>query len=183
VNWKAVTTTMLMGLAVASGPAFAATHLEQPNTGTHVTLVAKPSGPNVCGTLSFQNRAFFRVFPNATTSSTPFVVPQGRYLVVTDVEWAGYGGVLGTNPLSVGNTLILKIFLALGSSSAQVFRSRGITLDATTAAGRPGTSEQLTAGFVVGPNVTICPAANQEAPTFGATVYIDEIILRGYLSQ
>jgi len=182
VNWKTVTTTMLMGLAVASGPAFAATHLEQPNTGTHVTLVAKPSGPNVCGTLSFQNRAFFRVFPNATTSSTPFVVPQGRTLVVTDVEWAAFGGVLGTNALAVGNTLVLKIFLVLGSSSAQVFRSRGLTLDANSATGRPGSSEQLTAGFVVGPNVSICPAVNQEAPTFGATAYLDDIVLRGYLS-
>ena len=110
------------------------------------------------------------------------MVPKKRTLVITDVEWAAYGGPLGTNPLAQGDTLRLQIALATSTSAARVFTSRGITLDADTASGRPGTSEQLTAGFVVGPGVFICPSANQEAPSSGASAYIDYIILRGYLS-
>ena len=182
MNGKALTTAVFTLWAIALSPAVAVTHLGQTTVGPHVTLVDGSSGPNTCGTLSFQNRSFFRVFPNATKSATPFVIPKGHHLVITDVEWSAYGGPLGTNPLAAGNTLRLKIFLAAGSSGAQVFSSRGITLDSNTAAGRPGTSEQLTAGFVVGPGVSICPAVYQESPSSGASVYIDGIILRGYLS-
>jgi hypothetical protein len=73
--------------------------------------------------------------------------------------------------------------LATSTSAARVFTSRGITLDSDTATGRLGTSEQLTAGFVVGPGVFICPSVNQEAPSSGAAAYIDYIMLRGYLSS
>jgi hypothetical protein len=182
MNGRTLTLAVFTALAVALSPAAAVTHLVQPVAANHVTLVDGPSGPNPCGTLSFQNRSFFRVLPNATMSTLPFVVPQGRNLVVTDVEWSAYGGPLGTVPLAVGTTLRLKIFLVAGASSGQVFSSRGITLDANSAAGRPGSSEQLTAGFVVGPGVSICPYVYQETPSFGASVYIDGIILRGYLT-
>jgi hypothetical protein len=182
MNGKALTLAVFTALAVALSPAAAVTHLVQPVAATHVTLVDGPSGPNPCGTLSFLDRSFFRVFPNATTSALPFVVPPGRNLVVTDVEWSAYGGPLGTSPLVAGRTLRLKIFLVAGASSGQVFSSRGITLDSNSAAGRPGSSEQLTAGFVVGPGVSICPVVNQEDPSFGAAVFIDGIVLRGYLT-
>jgi hypothetical protein len=167
-----------------SSTAKATTHLIQPGSVRHITLTGGASGPNVCGSLSFLNRSFFQSFPNGTQDSTPFVVPANRKLIVTDVEWSAYGGPLGTNPLSPGRTLRLMIALTqTGSAAAQVFVSRGITLDNYSATGRPGSSEQLTAGFVVEPGVSICPVAIQEEPTFGASVFIDRIILRGYLTS
>ena len=181
-NKVAVLFSILLMSGFMLSSAKAATHLMQPTTASHVMLVGGASGPNLCGSLSFQNRSFFQSFPNGTQSTTPFVVPMGKKLVVTDVEWSAYGGPLGTNLLSPGNTLRLTIALTqTGSSAAQVFVSRGITLDTYTAGGRPGSSEQLTAGFVVSPGVSICPSAYQESPNSGASVYIDRIILRGYI--
>jgi hypothetical protein len=143
-------------------------------------LVAKPYTTNVCNNLSFQNRAFFRANPNGSVSSAPFRLATGQYLVVTDVEWSAYGGPLGTVNLLQGKSLRLAIALTQGQTSTNVFFSRSITLDADTATGRPGSSEQLTAGFVVGSGATICPSVVQTTPSYGATSYIDEIVLRGY---
>jgi hypothetical protein len=159
------------------------THLNQPVITDHVMLVdhAVHGGSSICNTLSFQDRAFFQAFPDGTVGEKPFEIPEGYSLVVTDVEWAAYGGPLGTNPLASGNTLRMWITLEVPGSSAQVFMSRGVTLDTFSAAGRPGTSEQLTAGFVVNPKVTICPRASQLSPSSAASSYIDTIILRGYV--
>jgi hypothetical protein len=182
---KALAVTGLV-LAVALSPAYAApppTHLNQPAITDHVMLVdqAIAGGSKICGTLSFRDRAFFQAFPDGTISPTPFEVPEGSSLVITDVEWAAYGGPLGTSPLAAGNTLRLQIALAVPTSSVQVFSSRGVTLDTFSATGRPGTSEQLTAGFVVNQRVTICPTVSQVTPSFVATSYIDYIYLRGYV--
>jgi hypothetical protein len=183
---KALAVTGWMVLAVALSPAHAApplTHLNQPAISDHVMLIdqAIPGGSKICGTLSFQDRAFFQAFPDGTLATRPFEVPENSNLVITDVEWSAYGGPLGTNPLAAGNTLRLRIFLAVPMSSVQVFSSRGITLDTFSATGRPGSSEQLTAGFVVDPRVTICPTVSQLMPSSTASVYIDSIILRGYV--
>jgi len=114
-------------------------------------------------------------------ATSPFEVPEGHSLVITDVEWAAYGGPLGTLPLAAGNTLRMWITLEVPGSAVQVFSSRGVTLDTFSATGRPGTSEQLTTGFVVDPRVTICPRASQLSPSSAASEYIDYIILRGYI--
>jgi hypothetical protein len=184
---KTLAAAIVTAFLLALSPAHAATltHLMQPTTGAHIVLVDRPlpGGSKVCNTLSFQDRAFFRLFPDGTLSPEPFEVPRELNLVITDVEWAAYGGPLGTSSLSPGNTLRLEIALSALTGNPRVFLSRGITLDADTATGRPGTSEQLTAGFVVGPGAPICPMATQASPSFLAVAYIERIILRGYLIQ
>ena len=183
---KALVGTVWLALTAALSPTYAApplTHLNQPAISDHVMLVdqAIPEGSKICGTLSFRDRAFFQAFPYGTVSTKPFEVPENSSLVITDVEWAAYGGPLGTNPLAAGNTLRLQIALTVPASSVKVFSSRGVTLDTFSATGRPGTSEQLTAGFIVDPRVTICPMVNQVMPSSAATAYIDYIYLRGYV--
>lgn len=181
----AATLSLSASLGVMA-PAAAVTHLEQPAASAHVVLVAGASGPNVCGSASFVNRSFFQSLSNGTQAAVPFKIPKGMRLVVTDVEWSAYGGPGGTNPLTPGTGRTLRLTIALtatGVNAAQVFVSRGITLDPLTAVGRPGGSEQLTTGFVVDRGISICPAAIQEAPSFGAAVHIDRIILRGYITR
>lgn len=182
---KTLAAAIVTAFLLALSPTHAATitHLMQPTTKAHVVLVDRPlaGGSRVCDTLSFQDRAFYQLFPDGTLSAEPFEVPREMNLVVTDVEWAAYGGPLGTVNLMAGNTLRLEIALSALTGNPRVFLSRGVTLDANSATGRPGTSEQLTAGFVVGPGAPICPMATQASPSFLATAYIERIILRGYL--
>jgi hypothetical protein len=179
---KTVAAAVSMVLAVTLSPAYAAgTHLMQPTTASHVVLVDGyfDGGSKICFSASFKDRAFFRVFPDGTLSPEPFVVPKEQSLVVTDVEWAGNG--LGGGPMLSGYTLRLAITLKTSASSARVFTSRGITLNTDSVTGRPGSSEQLTAGFVVGPGVAICPFVHQLQPASIVTGYADFITLRGYL--
>jgi hypothetical protein len=182
---KALGVTGWIALTVALSPASAVplTHLNQPAITAHVMLVdhAIHGGSKICDTLSFQDRAFFQAFPDGTLATAPFEVPSDSSLVITDVEWAAYGGVLGTNPLAAGNTLRLRIALANPTSSVVVFTSRGLTLDTFSATGRPGSSEQTTTGFVVNPRTAICPMVEQSMPGSTASEYIDYIILRGYV--
>ena len=183
---KALAVAGWMTLTLALSPVHAApppTHLNQPAITNHVMLVdqAISGGSKACWTLSFQDRAFFQAFPDGTVASKPYEVPEGYSLVVTDVEWAAYGGPLGTVPLSAGNTLRLSIALGAAGTVHPVFASRGINLDTVSAQGRPGSSEQLTAGFVIDPRAIICPFASQLSPSFAASEYIDFIILRGYV--
>jgi hypothetical protein len=159
------------------------THLGQ-DVDDHVTLIAREHkrAPN-CNTASFKNRAFFRVSPEGEVESTPFKVPKGRVLVVTDVEWTAYGGPNGTNDLVANRTLTLTIHVGNNSQIADnpaVFAS-SLTIDSAAMGGRPGKSEYMTAGFVVGANTRICPHVSQLEPSFIATVHIDRAILRGYL--
>jgi hypothetical protein len=148
----------------------------------HVVLVngVVPAGTGVCLTGSFDDRAFFRAFPDGTVSQAPFRVPRGKFLVITDVEWsvnADFG------PPVPGRTLVLDIVLGTGLFPAitTVFQSRVVTLDADTAAGRPGASDHLSTGFVVGPGVPICPLAAQRDASLERSLPLDRIILRGYL--
>jgi hypothetical protein len=150
----------------------------------HVTLVDREHpGETKCDTNSFENRAFFRVSPEGKVEAKPFSVPKGRLLVVTDVEWAAYGGPNDTVALKPDTTLRLEIHVGNAKQiidNPTVFIS-SITLDQAAAAGRPGRSEYCTAGFVVAAGRRICPNAYTADPNSGATAFIDMIILRGYL--
>jgi hypothetical protein len=159
------------------------THLGQ-DVDQHVTLIAHPhEGDSSCDTLSFKDKALFRVSPDGKVEGKPFTVAKGRLLVVTDVEWSAYGGPNGTNKLEPNRTITLTIHVGNAAQiqdNPAVFMS-SLTLDQAAAAGRPGKSEYPTAGFLVGAGRRICPNVSQLEPQFAATVFIDRLILRGYL--
>ena len=105
-------------------------------------------------------------------------MPRGQVLVVTDVEWNVREG---PTPLVQGTTLFLQIYLSPSvTSGLHVFQSRGVTIGSQETTGRPGTSEQLTAGFLVSSAATICPNAIQGG-SGAVTLTLDNLILRGYL--
>lgn len=172
---KAVSIWIMLMLGISALEAAPKSHLGQ-NIANHIMLISDSVEPGdaPCESLPFENRAFFQVFPNGTRSESPFQLASGR-LVVTDVEWSVSGTVLG-DPLSPAQTLRLTI--RLGSNV--VFQS-ALTLDADSAAGRPGKSEYATTGFVVGPGVAICPSADQLDQSGFIGVRIERIVLRGYV--
>ena len=155
---------------------FSAAHLGQ-KIEEHVMLVSVPGPPNnFCGTNSFRDREFHQVFPDGTRDPSPFSVPAGRLLVITDVEWNAFGGPNGTNVLAANSTLVFQ--LAVGNN---VVMSSYVPLDANSANGRPGTSEHMTTGIVAAPGARICPFVTQTQPASGAAAFLDQVYLRGYL--
>jgi hypothetical protein len=166
--------------AASNAAAGKKSHLGQdiPN---HVMLVSGFVDPAEapCEGGSFENRAFFQVFPDGTKSESPFQLASGR-LVITDVEWSVSGTVLG-DPLPVGKSLRLQIFLGAGFEGG-VFSSE-LTVDENSATGRPGKSEYATAGFVVGPGVTICPSAVATDIAGSILARIERVVLRGYVME
>jgi hypothetical protein len=161
------------------------THLGQP-AGRHVTLWFVEGAPagSVCpgGSGRASGEQLFRVFPNGDMADEPFAVPFFNVLVVTDVEWR----VRYTAGLRTGPSLHLNIGLATSPSRSQtVFLSRPVAINGDTH-NWVGSSEQLTAGFLVGPGAQICARAQILGGTFGAgdtdPISISDLVLRGYLA-
>ena len=134
-------------------------------------------GESVC--THFKDKAFFRIFPDGTSRRPPFRVPDGHFLVVTDVEWRAkkYSDDF-TKERS------LALYIQLNSSGFIVFISSPVVIDDSNKAALIGTSEQLTSGFLVGPDVTICPMIlNSDRHPGNMPVEVDRLILRGYITR
>ena len=133
---------------------------------------------DVCTSGSFKGKGLFRVSPDGTLASTPFTVPAGRRLVITDVDWTVSGTTLGLS-LAPGATVRTRIQIGNGSTLTTVFLSRTVQVDSagTYVAG----TEQLTTGFVVAPNTSICPASVEFSSGALIAANLIEFVLRGYL--
>ena len=166
-----------MALLLSGGPAHAQTHLGQ-SVDAHVVLKNDRSPGTTCDSFSFKDQALFRVFPDGTQSAAPFVVPRGQVLVVTDVEWNVRESQTTLVP---GTTLFLQIYLSTNIPDAHVFQSRGVSITNEQKNARPGTSEQLTAGFLVASGTPICPNAIHGGTSIAVTLTLDHLILRGDL--
>lgn len=65
----------------------AATHMGAESPKLHVTLIyGYTKIPNFCAPW-LQGQSFFRVTSSRTMSTSPFVVPKGWNLIVTDIAW------------------------------------------------------------------------------------------------
>jgi hypothetical protein len=177
-------TSLLFSAFLLPATAHAATHIGTVSSSDLVTLVSGYSGTNPCGGLSFSNRAFFRVWPNGTQGTSPFVIPVDKRLVITDVKWSAYGGPGGTAPLDQGASLVFAIYLKNSVNQNLVYSSAPIALNADNIIGKPGAIDHLTAGIVVGSGAAaICPSAGQSTQNWGAVLYVDQVVLHGYLTQ
>jgi hypothetical protein len=173
---------VVAAVALAGEPAAAqVSHLGQ-NISDHVILRdGSLSGryvDDVCTSGSFKGKGLFRVSPDGTLASVPFTVPAGRRLVVTDVDWTVSGTTLGLS-LAPGATVRTRIQIGNGSTLTAVFFSRTVQVDSagTYVAG----SEQLTTGFVVAPNASICPSSVEFSSGALIAANLIEFVLRGYL--
>lgn len=177
----------LAGLAVAAvvltgEPAAAqVSHVGQ-STNDHVVLrdgtLSGRTASDVCPSGSFKGKGLFRVHPDGTVAASPFSVPPGRHLVITDVEWTVNGTTLGLS-LAAGANVRMRLQLANGASLTPVFLSR--TVQVGSAGVYVSGSDQLTTGFVVAPNTVICPGAVEFNSGVLIAANLIEIALRGYL--
>jgi hypothetical protein len=125
------------------------------------------------------NRAFFRVFPNGTYDSQPFVVPEGQLLVITDVEWVAGLPSVNSPALAPGTGVNMVLYLYTPGGQPPfglVFNSSTIITPTRTFS--VGSNDELTTGFVVGPNRRICP---QLIPVPDQKMLLNRVTLRGYL--
>jgi hypothetical protein len=113
--------------------------------------------------------AWERVFPDAT-SEFPFLIPEGRFLIITDLDWQFQ---LAADEVRIQN-VTLRLFVAPWDDLTASFcvHSSTALLDDQ---GYGGTSEAMTAGFVVDDAATIMWDAIPVANT------VTNILLRGYL--
>lgn len=150
----------------------AKTHLRQAPEALVVLQAAH--GDTGCGgtTAGF---TFRQVFQDGTGALQPFAMPAERSLVVTDVDWR-YRHPDGAP--AGGSRIVLRLFLQnLADPTHQevVFEST-ILLNAD---GEGGTSEAMTAGFVMTSDAQLCLDTSEDpkGPPFG----VQHAILRGYL--
>ena len=109
---------------------------------------------------------------------TPFRVPAGRVLVITDADWQ-YTHPQGK--VGAGLSPYIRLFIhKLGTdehAALRVFEST-ITLDLH---GQGGISESMTSGFAVAFGARI--GADMEVAPFGPPSGLQHMILRGYLTN
>lgn len=147
-------------------------HLFQ-NPKDHVVLT-REFHTGGCG---IQESEFFRIYPNGTKENSPFRVPFGRLLVITDVDWwlADFREPY-TSGYATYFTLALEHKVGDLVTTYRVFRDT----KKDDPQNRLGRSVAMTAGFVVAPDTRICPFA-QVAPNNDPDILRLSVILRGYL--
>ena len=96
------------------------------------------------------NPIFARVNADGTTDSMEFDVPDGRRLVITDVDWT-----TGPTSPATADAKTIHLFLESKADSKQrslVFASTANSVEATfNDTGRAGSSSDMTSGFVLTP--------------------------------
>jgi hypothetical protein len=160
--------TLLSVLFAAAAGAQPPSHMNQPVL-EHVVLE---------GTVSRDGRACAWEYrgPGNPPEAHPVLVPVGRRLVITDVEWQVYGdqgAFLATDSLWVEIRLT-----QYPAATYRVFLSR--TLPGLGQA-LVGESAQLTTGFPVASNTEMCALAYGVNSKPNTRLAIYNILLRGYL--
>jgi hypothetical protein len=127
-----------------------------------------------CGMLESE---FFRIYPDGTKDSTPYRVPRGRLLVITDVDWWLANFIPPYSPgYSTYFDLALEHQVGALITTFRVFKDTLID----DPQNRLGRSVSMTTGFVVAPDTRICPNAQVPLTNDRDKQRLD-VILRGYL--
>ena len=147
------------------------THLRQSRE-AHVVLESA-TGDTGC-TVSTAGTTFRRILQDGNGALQPFQMPPEKSLIVTDVDWQ-YSHPIGA--AAAGRRVVLRVFiqnLADPTQRERVFESTIIL----NSAGEGGTSEAMTAGFVMAPTAQLCvdTGVNPKGPPSG----LQHAILRGY---
>jgi hypothetical protein len=137
---------------------------------------------NTCSVASFPAAYnLYRVISNGDRETVPFQVPAGRYLVVTDVTWSAQG--LG-GKFWAAQTLRLDVKLRKPRESwgRVVYQSPPEAVPSDLVGALLGASDHLTAGFVIGPGVAICPDAYQQSQSGLSEALLRSFVISGYLT-
>ena len=116
---------------------------------------------------------FVRTLPDGMAAADVFRVPEGRLLVVTDLDWQYLSG-------PPGSTAILRVMvqnLADKAKRRRVFEST-VRIGAD---GATGASEHMTTGFVVSSHARVC--LDLVPGPLGSPLRISKVLMRGYLAD
>jgi hypothetical protein len=149
------------------------THLGLPAE-RHVALELKSDVSSVCT----NNRSFYRLWATGGTSSFVYKVPNGMFLVVTDVMWQAVPSPTSFTPGRVV-TMRLDVRNADGSYNGSPFRSAPVLVTSEHGS-MLGGSEHLTAGVRIGPGKELCAYAISESESSGAVNTVRKAIVYGY---
>ena len=182
MRYTAALSFVVVAVALAGEPAAAQISHQGQDISDHVVLrdgTLSGRVESACPlTGSFKNRALFRVLPDGTRAADPFFVPAARQLVITDVEWTVDALVSGLS-LIPGDTVRTRLQIGSGTTFNPVFLSR--TVEVGSESGSVSGSEQLTTGFAVASNTTICPTSAAFGANTTKSARLLEVVLRGYL--
>lgn len=162
----ALSAAVLIGFYIPSG-AGAATHLGVP-VGDLVTLEMTTGAKNGCGEAKLD---FVRVHLDGTTAAAPFRVPEGRALIVTDLDWHYFNGAPG---------LIVILSILVENLADPTVRHRAVESTVRLGAdGVGGASQHLTSGFPVSSRARLC--VDVVNGPIGSPIRLSKVLLRGYL--
>jgi hypothetical protein len=133
-----------------------------------VTLQVISGARNGCGPAKFD---VVRVLPDGTSSAEAFRVPEGRSMVITELDWYYFNGPPGA-------TVVLSVLtesLRDASKRNAVFQSP-LRLGPD---GVGGASERMTTGFAVSSSGRLCFEVLNGS--VGYPMRLSKVLLRGYL--
>ena len=133
-----------------------------------VTLQVISGARNGCGSAKFD---VIRVLPDGTSSVEAFRVPEGRSMIITEVDWYYFSGPPGA-------MIVLSVLtenLRDSSKRSAVFQSP-IRLGPD---GVGGASERMTTGFAVSSSGRLCFDVLNGST--GYPMRLSKVLLRGYL--
>ena len=135
-----------------------------------ITLQMISGARNGCGPAKFD---VVRLSADGTSGSEPFRFPEGRSMIITEVDWYYFNGPPGLMVvLSVINENLRD-----ASKRSTVFQSP-VRLGAD---GVGGTSERLTTGFAVSSSARLCFDVLNGST--GHPMRLSRVLLRGYLAN
>jgi hypothetical protein len=127
----------------------------------------------------FGSRSFFRVNSDGSLETVPFVVPNNRALIVTDVHWSADPAPTVFTP---GRATRLTLAIFSGTEFVRaVYRSSPVFITTENQNALVGGADHLTTGFVVGPGKALCPFANTAHPLGSSTNTPVFVLLYGHL--
>jgi hypothetical protein len=146
-------------------------HLGQP-AAEHVVLNSAV-GDTGCS-FGAAGRTFRRVFQDGTGALQPFQMPAGRDLVITDLDWWYHHP---DDEVAAGSRIVLRLIIQNLADPDRQERMAESTI-ILNAAGEGGTSEGMTAGFVMTAAAQLCfdTVGGPAGPPSG----VQHVVLRGY---
>lgn len=118
-----------------------------------------------------------RVFPDATADTTPFVVPAGKVLVITDVQ----GKIEESVPWAAGEIGLFRVFITDGTQETSFEVHGEVSSNVAALAGLLVVDTHFQAGRLAGPGMSICVGARVDSGTSSKAAIAIGAEVQGYL--
>ncbi len=174
--------SFIIAITLASGTVLAqeVTHL---GVKSHriVNLVWVPDQAAICPDNNQGKKSFFRVKATGGLETTPFVVPNGSRLVITDVIWLAHPKPSGDFVAGEFLRAYLQAYTDNGVLGGQIYQASDVVVQVTDSA-LLGDSDHISGGIALAPTRQLCATANAQIPSGGSRIhYPQEIQVMGYL--